>query len=483
MRRFALAFAPLLLLIGCAAPTEDATEPGADVEDLTASDIVFSPAPADANHMTRIAQEIDGAKSSIDVAIYSFSDAGIKEALGRAVARGVKVRLVFNDAGEQERMTGAAKSGSMSGQLEALGIDVRFVNKIMHHKFMIVDGPRDDVARASTARLVTGSANWSSSAATKFDENTLFIKSNARLVTLFQRDFDTMWSHSRDFVGKELKQELSTADLSRVPEKSGSNVYFTSANFSVKDTTFSTTGENTVANALVAAIAGAQKSIHIASGHLRSRPVSEALIAKKKASPDLDIRVYLDGQEYISETSHDFQVRDVQACLVKAGDSDAKKRTCLDKGFLFGHQLGTEGIDVRYKYYAYRWDYTYAPQMHHKYMVVDAKTLFTGSYNLSDNAEHDTFENMVELSGRSNASVIKAFEANFEKIWNTGRDEDKLAALTARISGGGEIPIVFDAMALTDAEVSSLKATIRATCPAVDSTAYRQAAASHKTCR
>lgn len=483
MRSLALAIAPLLLLLGCAATTEDEAEPGAETEDLTARDIVFSPAASDANHLTRIAKEIDDAKSTLDIAIYSFSDAGIKEALGRAVARGVKVRLVFNEGGAQERMTGTAKSSSMSGQLEALGVDVRFVNKIMHHKFMIVDGPRDEVSRAKTARLVTGSANWSSSAATKFDENTLFIKSNARLVTLFQRDFDTMWSHSRDFVGKPLAQELSSADLSKVPEKSGSNAFFTSANFSVKETTFSTTGENTVANALVAAIAGAQKSIHLASGHLRSRPVSEALVAKKKAAPDLDIRVYLDGQEYISETSHDFQVRDVQTCLVKAGDSESKKRSCLDKGFLFGHQLGTEGIDVRYKYYAYRWDYTYAPQMHHKYMVIDAKTLYTGSYNLSDNAEHDTFENMVELSGRSNASVVKAFEANFEKIWNTGRDEDKLATLTARIADGGEIPIVFDSMALTGSEISQLKTSIKKTCPAVDSTAYRQAAASHKTCR
>jgi hypothetical protein len=37
-------------------------------------------------------------------------------------------------------------------------------------------------------------------------------------------------------------------------------------------------------------------------------------------------------------------------------------------------------------------------------------------------------------------------------------------------------------MALTHAEVTDLKQKIRAACPAVDSTAYRQNAAAHQTC-
>lgn len=41
----------------------------------------------------------------------------------------------------------------------------------------------------------------------------------------------------------------------------------------------------------------ADESIWVGSGHLRSRPVAEALIAKRAADPMIDIRVYLDGQE------------------------------------------------------------------------------------------------------------------------------------------------------------------------------------------
>jgi phosphatidylserine/phosphatidylglycerophosphate/cardiolipin synthase-like enzyme len=451
-------------------------------------EVVFSPQPAESSHLARIAREIDAAQSSIDIAMYSYSDAKIASALAAAVQRGVKVRFVFNDAGPDARLsTLAARSASRTGKIEASGVDVRFVNKVMHHKFMIVDGPRDDLAKAKSAKLVTGSANWSSSAATRFDENTLFVSGNEELALRFQREFDTMWTHTRDFVGRDpaLPQSLSSALVAddAIADRPDEHVFFTSQNFSVRDTTFSSTGANTVADALVAAIQGATKSIHVASGHLRSRPVAEALAAKKRAMPSLDVRVYLDGQEYIARSTHEGQLDDLEECLAAAGASLARQRACTDKGFLFGYQIDADGgIDVRYKYYAYRWDHGYAPQMHHKYMVVDGATLFTGSYNLSDNAEHATFENMTMWKGPANAALVKAFEENFERIWKTGRDEARLAELLQKVATAPTIPIVFEPMALTHAEVTDLKAKIRAACPAVDSAEFRQNASLHLSC-
>jgi len=446
------------------------------------TEVIFSPAPAEASHLVRIAKEIDLATTSVDIAIYSYSDAKITDALTRAVARGVKVRFVYNDGSADSRLP--AGSASTSSRLEASGVNVRFINPIMHHKFMIVDGPRDEIARAKTANLVTGSANWSSSAATKFDENTIIFQNQEELVLRFQREFDTMWSHSRDFAGKELPFDLSTTPIpdSAIPDSPSSHVLFTSANFSARDTTFSKTGTNTVSDGLVEGINGATKSIHIASGHLRARAVAEALVARKRAVPSLDVRVYLDGQEYIAKGTQEIQVAKVKACLAVAGDSVGKQRECTDKDFLFGFQIDEGGIDVRYKYYAYRWDFTYAPQMHHKFMAIDGTTLYSGSYNLSDNAEHGTFENMMVLKGPEHATLVKAFEASFESIWKTGKDENKLSALNARIDQGGEFPIVFDAMALTGDEVTALKQKIRAACPAVDSLEFRKLPSAHKVC-
>jgi phosphatidylserine/phosphatidylglycerophosphate/cardiolipin synthase-like enzyme len=448
-------------------------------------DVIFSPQAFDQSHLARVAKVIDTATTSIDIAMYSFSDSGISAALDRAVKRGVDVRFLFETAGADKKLTGSALESSKSGKLEKIGVDVRWVNKIMHHKFMIVDGPRDEASTAASAQLVSGSGNWSSGAATKYDENTMFMSGQPELALRVQREFNLLWEHSGDLAANaSLKQELSTLTITDelVSDEPDVHVYFTSANFSVKNTTFSTLGSNEVADQWVAAIQGAKKSIHIASGHLRSRSIAEALMAKIAASPEVDVKVYLDGQEYISDFANQDQESELQDCLVAAGTSESKKRSCLDKGFLFGLEVGQAGADVRYKYYAYRWDTSYAAQMHHKYVAIDGDKLLSGSYNLSDNAEHNTFENMFVFEGERYADLLEAFEGNFAKIWETGRAEGLLADLTETIQNEATIPVVFPSMALTWQEVTTLKQLIRSECPDVDSTEFRQNAAAHQTC-
>jgi phosphatidylserine/phosphatidylglycerophosphate/cardiolipin synthase-like enzyme len=115
-------------------------------------------------------------------------------------------------------------------------------------------------------------------------------------------------------------------------------------------------------------------------------------------------------------------------------------------------------------------------------MVVDGKRLFSGSYNLSDNAEHDTFENMMLFEGETYSALVASFEQNFESIWKTGRDENKLAALTTKVESSPSIPLVFDPMALTWAEVSALKSKIRSNCTAADSAPFRENPGAHMSC-
>jgi phosphatidylserine/phosphatidylglycerophosphate/cardiolipin synthase-like enzyme len=296
-----------------------------------------------------------------------------------------------------------------------------------------------------------------------------------------QREFDTLWEGSRDLVANPaLVFERSSIDVTDadIPISPGFDALFTSANFTANADSFTLTGKDTVADGLVAAIEGAEERILVASGHLRSRPVSEALMRKRAEDPDVEIRVYLDGQEYISASTHAKQEADLEACLAGA-TTDAKRRACTDKGFLFGFAVGEAGVDVRYKYYAYRWDVTYAVQMHNKFLIVD-DALYTGSYNLSDNAEHNTFENMLVFRGPEFRALVGDYEEKFEELWSTG--EGKLEGLVERIRNQSTIPIVFDAMSLRWEEVRDLKSLIAAECPAVNSTEYRQNAASYLTC-
>ena len=75
-----------------------------------------------------------------NVPITAPEDEDEAEALGAAAQRGVSIRVIFEGAGGDR----SDPDGSVSAQLEEVGIEVRYVNKIMHHKFAIIDGARTE---------------------------------------------------------------------------------------------------------------------------------------------------------------------------------------------------------------------------------------------------------------------------------------------------------------------------------------------------
>ncbi len=456
--------------------------------DGTRIDVLFSPQVPEASHNARIAQMIRGAQSSVDIAMYSYSDAGVSAAIADAVRRGVKIRFLFETARKDKGITDpAARAASKSGKLEAAGVDVRYVNKILHHKLAIVDGPRDDASRTATAKLVTGSANWSSTGGTVYDEATFFIENSPELAAAYQAEFDALWIGSRDFEGPAPVQGPSGARVTpaSVADEAGIEALFTRANFrpgGSDGATWKVDEESfVVSDEFVDAIGRATKSIHVGSGHLRLRPLAEALVAAKAARPELDIKVYLDQQEWLSTTAQNTQLAEVEACIAEA-TTDAERAECGYNDFLFSKTLVDAGIPVRFKTYSYRWNASYAIQMHSKYMVIDGNEVFSGSYNFSMNAEHATFENVVHTTGAAFKPLADAFEANFNQLWETNRAGGKLDALRTTISTAQTIPLTFEPISLTWQEVDRLRVLIRQHCTQVDSTDFRNNPGAHKTC-
>ncbi|QDG53560.1 hypothetical protein FIV42_23290 [Persicimonas caeni] len=451
------------------------------------AETIFSPQPYHTSHLARVQELIESAERSLDIAMYSFRDQGILQAIEDAVDRGVSVRMIFQGTYDDR----SEPAGSMSAKLEDAGVTVRWVNKIMHHKFVLVDGPRNTLLEAPGATLASGSGNWSYSAGTRYDENTVVVRGDAELALRFQKEFNHLWAHSRPFDWNDelVYFESMPIEAGMIPDHDGLDAKFTSANFrtyysSRYGNTFSVErGRDEVSDRIVELIEEADESIWIASGHLRSRPISEALLQKWQDHPDMDIRIYLDGQEYISEWYHGEQERELVDCLDEAGDSEAQRQDCLDKGFYFSFEMQRAGIPTRFKYYSYRWHYTYAVQMHHKYLIFDGDTVASGSYNLSDNAEHNTMENLVVYRASHYPQLVGAFVDNFTDIWETGRAEGVLGQLTDLIENATtQIPIVFEPMALTWQEVTDLKALIRDTCPAINSEDYRRYPEDHEVC-
>jgi phosphatidylserine/phosphatidylglycerophosphate/cardiolipin synthase-like enzyme len=297
-----------------------------------------------------------------------------------------------------------------------------------------------------------------------------------------------LWTHGRPV---EWNEDIVSVDGLVITDEDiaaadGSEARFTSDNFRVYESsrygwTFARQGhDSNVHDRIAELIRSADESIWIASGHMRSRPISEAVLEARAANPDLDVRVYLDGQEYTSAWYSNQELGDHEDCLDAALDADDVE-DCNEDGMYWGYPLHAAGVPIRFKWSAYRWDYRYAEQMHHKLVIVDGDTVATGSYNYSPNAEFDTFENLIVLERERYPQVLDGYVARYEELWETRRDEvdgflDELAF------GTSDVEIVFAGMAMDYDEIDLAKDLIQDACPDVDSDDFRENPSHHYTC-
>jgi len=126
-----------------------------------------------------LAEAIDRAEESVDVAVYDFNLWSLRDALIRAAGRGVQVRLV-TDSDNILRPEVAA--------LEGVGIPVLGDRRepLMHHKFTVIDG----------AEVWTGSMNYTLTDGYLNDNNLVRIRS-AELAESFTREFEEMFLEDR----------------------------------------------------------------------------------------------------------------------------------------------------------------------------------------------------------------------------------------------------------------------------------------------
>ena len=127
---------------------------GCDVE-------VFFTAPGrDRVIEAQIVEALSLARSSLLVAMYSFTDDQLGDAVVAAWTRGVKVWVIL-DTGQVNAIGGEYAKLVTAG----IPVAVESVSGLMHNKFAVFD----------STRVVTGSYNWSNAADTVNFENTVFI--------------------------------------------------------------------------------------------------------------------------------------------------------------------------------------------------------------------------------------------------------------------------------------------------------------------
>jgi phosphatidylserine/phosphatidylglycerophosphate/cardiolipin synthase-like enzyme len=154
---------------------------------------------------------IDGATTSVDIALYGLNRQSVITALINAHGRGVTVRVV----GDDEAATGDYTTGYQA--LTDAGITVitdTSTSKIQHNKFLVVDGQV----------VWTGSTNFTDTGLTLNANNSVII-TDTTLAAIYTAEFEEMWTgdfhedkaddtaHLLDYNGMLLESYFSPTDL------------------------------------------------------------------------------------------------------------------------------------------------------------------------------------------------------------------------------------------------------------------------------
>jgi phosphatidylserine/phosphatidylglycerophosphate/cardiolipin synthase-like enzyme len=328
----------------------------------------------------RLKTRVDGARRSIDCAIYSLSGAPgttIANALIAAKNRGVRVRVIC-----EYDNSGSAAFGSLAAAGIPLINDrfdpINYGAGLMHDKFFVVDGRG---GAPESVWVWTGSWNLTDPGTDSDYQNAIEIQDQA-LAVVYTMEFQEMWGSATD-VPNAANSRFGARKLDDTPHKFVIGGRDASCYFSPSD------GANWQ---IVSTINAAQHSVGFEQLTLTRSDIAAALIAQK--------------------------------------DAGRKVRGDLDNGTDSGSEyanLVAAGVDVRLK--------TGSGLLHHKYLIVDADNpgwdgiTLTGSHNWSASAENSNNENTFILHDPDIANqYLQEFAARYYQFG--GIDSVKVTDVT-----------------------------------------------------
>ena len=139
------------------------------------SEALFSPSD---DCWMKISSMLKSARHAVEICVFTITDNRISREIEAAHARRVRVRILTDNDKAFDR-------GSDAERLARSGIEVRVdrTDHHMHHKFAIFD----------EKRLLTGSYNWTRSAAEHNEEN-LLVTDNESLLVDYRKEFERLWT-------------------------------------------------------------------------------------------------------------------------------------------------------------------------------------------------------------------------------------------------------------------------------------------------
>jgi phosphatidylserine/phosphatidylglycerophosphate/cardiolipin synthase-like enzyme len=211
---------------------------------------------------------IDGARLTVDVAIYSLSLDSVRRALIHAHQRGVKVRVVM----ESDNMGRSDPQALIEAGIPVLG-DRR--EGLMHNKFVVIDN----------SEVWMGSTNLTDSGAYEDNNNILRIRS-VKVAEDFTTEFNEMFVDDLFGTNDRADTPNPRVTIDGVPL----DIYFSP--------------DDNIANNLLDLLHNANESIYFLAYSFTSDPLSEAILAR--AEEDVRVEGVMDTDQINSNTGGEF---------------------------------------------------------------------------------------------------------------------------------------------------------------------------------
>jgi phosphatidylserine/phosphatidylglycerophosphate/cardiolipin synthase-like enzyme len=328
----------------------------------------------------RLAGFLGEARRSLDIAIYDFAlrpDTGapIASALKQAAARGVAVRLVFNEDHRRDTPIPPPPQTDRAF-IASLGVPARGIPGIpdlMHHKFVVRDANS----------VWTGSMNWTDDSWTR-EENVIVVVESPALASAYERDFSELWSTNRVLGTGEFDTPWMAVDGASVRPW------------------FSPGRGRSIARRIATAIARARSRVRIASPVITAGPILATLV-EVAAAAKVDLAGVFDATQ-MDQVRHQWHNDPHAAWKIPLF------QTLIHDAPFSGKPTTPYGPGTVHDY------------MHAKVTVAD-HVVFVGSYNLSQSGQENA-ENVLEindpaLAGRM-AAFIDALRARYPAVSSWG---------------------------------------------------------------
>jgi phosphatidylserine/phosphatidylglycerophosphate/cardiolipin synthase-like enzyme len=140
---------------------------------------------------------------------------------------------------------------------------------------------------------------------------------------------------------------------------------------------------------------------------------SEVAFSPNAGATELVVQTINSAQTSIRVAAYGFTSKPIIGALILAHQRGVDVEIVLDKSnaearYPEGRSLVEQGIPVRL-------DYRYAI-MHDKFVVIDGKTVETGSFNLTAAAEHSNAENVIVL--HDYPDIAARYTVEWQRLWD-----------------------------------------------------------------